>query len=80
MNNGQETPYQVALREHLPLANGIIIMFRSNIPGNRGEIIGHSATYENNVFQQWVYTVVPFGMRQNGHILCTVEVPADQIL
>jgi len=79
-NSGQETPYQKALQEHPPIDNGRLVKYESNVPAGLGKILGHSGVYDNNVFQRWVYTIVPYGMEQNGHIMMTVEVPQEKIL
>lgn len=73
-NSSQESPYRVALRNSPPICSGSLVRFNSNVPGNTGEIIGHGAVYENNVFHHWTYTIIPMGMRApNGFVLCTVE-------
>ena len=78
-NSGQETPYQIALREHPPLPNGSWVRYKSRIPGNTGEIIGHGAAWEDRVFQHWVYTIVPYGLRWNGFIMHTIERPGTEV-
>ena len=91
MNAGQETPYQIALREHSPLPNRSNVRFHYPLYDREGkmlglgvqssgEIIGHRAVYENNVFQNWVYFIVPISMNQNGHILYTTEIPQGNIV
>jgi hypothetical protein len=80
MNTIQETPYQIALRICPPLKNGTWVKYVSEIPGNTGEIIGHGGVYvEHNVFQHWVYTIVPYGMRSDGQITFTIERPEAEV-
>ena len=46
---GQESHYQIALRTNPPIPNGTQVRYRSRVPGNAGEVVGHSGVYENNI-------------------------------
>jgi hypothetical protein len=61
------------------MPNGTRVRFHSQVPGNTGEIIGHSGVVQNNILTGWVYIIVPFGMRWNEHIMETIERPDHQV-
>ena len=79
MTPGQETPYQIALRTNPPIPNGSQVRFRSQMPGNTGEVIGHGGVYQNNTLQYWVYIIVPYGMRDGTRIVFTRDVNGPDV-
>ena len=77
---GQESHYQIALRTNPPIPNGTQVRYRSRVPGNAGEVVGHSGVYENNILQYWVYVIIPNGMRHEKQgIMFTRDIPGADV-
>ena len=77
--SNQETPYQIALRTNPPIPNGSQVRYKSQVPGNIGEAVGHGGVYENNILQYWIYIIVPYGMRERGRIMMTRDIPGSDV-